>query len=327
MTRILSIDGGGTKLTGILLDENLTILGRGRAGGVNLTQTTLEDCRANVRSCLDELFSREKPDHVDVVYAVFVGPVQELTDELNRRVRVDRFVRCDEKAAGLLAGNLKMHGLLALAGTGAGVSWVKADGSRESVGYLGPVFGDQGSGPWMGLQAVRAVSRAVNGWGEPTMLLSLIQEEWQAESVTDMVRILKRHPAPYRMLGELTPLIGRACDAGDAVARSIVTAAGHVLAVQTDSLLRRIAPEDPGPVITLCGGAWKTHRLMYETYCREVGETRPALSAQMPLFEHVCAGPATWLFSRGCSRQETLRIMRERLPMYCIRAGGLSEEE
>ncbi len=142
MTRILSIDGGGTKLTGLLLDENLTVLGQGRAGGVNLTQTTLEDCRANVRSCLDQLFSQEKPERIDMVYAIFVGPVEELTDELNRRVRVERFIRCDEKAAGLLAGNLKKHGLLAISGTGAGVSWVKPDGSRESVGYLGPIFGD-----------------------------------------------------------------------------------------------------------------------------------------------------------------------------------------
>ncbi len=327
MTRILSVDGGGTKLIGMLFDENLTILGQGRAGGVNLTQTTLEDCRANVRACLDGVFSREKPERIDAVYAVFVGPVQELTDELNRRVKVDRFIRCDEKAAGLLAGNLKRRGLLALSGTGAGVSWVKADGSRESVGYLGPIFGDQGSGPWMGLQAVRAISRAVNGWGEPTVLLPLIQEAWQADSVGDMVGILKRHPAPYRMLGELTPLIGRACDAGDAVARSIVQAAGHALAVQTGSLLRKIAPNDPGHIITLCGGAWKTHSLMYETYCREIRETDPALIAQMPLFEHVCAGPAAWLLGQGYSRQEMLRVMRERLPQYCIRMDGLPDEE
>ena len=326
MLRILSIDGGGTKLAGMLLDEDLAVLGYGRAGGVNLTQTTIEDCRANVRSCLDGVFSDEKPDRIDVVYAIFVGPVDVLIDELNRRVPVDRFIRVDEKEAGLLAGNLRRHGLLALSGTGAGVTWLSEDGHRKSVGYLGPFFGDQGSGPWMGLQAVRALSRAANGWGQETMLLPMILNEWQADSVSDLVVILKRHPAPFRKLGELTPVIGKACGAGDPAARSIVRAAGHVMAVQTDSLIRQIMPDDPGRTVTLCGGAWKTHRLMYETYCREIHETYPSITVQKPLFEHILSGPAIWLFERGCSRQETFDIMRERFPQHRVRAEGLTDE-
>lgn len=322
MPRILAIDGGGTKLVGMLLDESLTVLGHGRAGGVNLTQTTIEDCHANVRACLDEVFSKEKPNRIDAVYAVFVGPIEVLIEELKQRASVDRFIRIDEKEAGLVAGNLKRHGVLALSGTGAGVTWLSEDGRRKSVGYLGPFFGDQGSGPWMGLQAVRAISRTANGWGQATMLLPMILNEWQADSVSNMVAILKRHPAPFRKLGELTPIIGKACDADDFVACSIVRSAGLVMAVQTDSLLKQIIPDNPGHTITLCGGAWKTHRLMYETYCSEIHETYPSITVQKPLFEHILSGPACWLFEQGYSQHETLQIMQERFPQYCIRANG-----
>ena len=38
--------------------------------------------------------------------------------------------------------------------------------------------------------------------------------------------------------------------------------------ILTDSLLKQIIPDDPGHTITLCGGAWKTHRLMYDTNFR-----------------------------------------------------------
>ena len=39
MACYISFDGGGTKLNGMMFDENLNLLGTGRSGGINLTQT------------------------------------------------------------------------------------------------------------------------------------------------------------------------------------------------------------------------------------------------------------------------------------------------
>jgi N-acetylglucosamine kinase-like BadF-type ATPase len=41
MSRILAVDGGGTKLSAILFDEEFQLLGRGMSGGVNINHTSL----------------------------------------------------------------------------------------------------------------------------------------------------------------------------------------------------------------------------------------------------------------------------------------------
>ncbi len=80
MACYISFDGGGTKLNGMMFDENLNLLGTGRSGGINLSQTSLEDCCANVRDCLDQVLAGHEPEMVDVLYYTGVGNFQPFPD-------------------------------------------------------------------------------------------------------------------------------------------------------------------------------------------------------------------------------------------------------
>ena len=51
-------------------------------------------------------------------------------------------------------------GVLVIAGTGSHVTGRCADGSTVGAGGWGPVLGDEGSGTWIGLEAIRACLRA-----------------------------------------------------------------------------------------------------------------------------------------------------------------------
>ena len=317
MATYISFDGGGSKLNGMMFDENLSLLGTGRSGGINLTQTSLEDCRANVRDCLGQLLASHEPAMVDAVFYTGVGDFQLLCEETGRRVRAAQYVRTDEALGGLLAGALKREGVLALAGTGSDVFYISPE-KRLVVGAWGPILGDDGSGAWIGQQAMRAVVRLINGWGEDTLLLSIFREAWQLKNDWQMVELVHRSPAPFRQVASATPLVGRAAALGDAVALNILREAGRLMAVQTEVLIKRAGLREDQLDVTLCGGAWKSHQVMYDSYVSELRAAHPTLTARRPLFEHVCAGPARLLLERGVPRDQAIRLMKAQFPQYRV---------
>ena len=317
MACYMSFDGGGTKLSGMMFDENLNLLSTGRSGGISLSQASLEDCCANMRDCLNQMLASYEPEQVDVMFYTGVGNFQRLCEEVGARVHVAQYTGTDEALGGLLAGALKQQGVLALAGTGSDIFYI-SPGKRCVVGAWGPILGDDGSGVWIGQQAMRAVVRLINGWGEDTLLLPIIREAWHLKNDWQMVEIVHRSPAPLRQVGSVTPLVGQAAAQGDAVALRILREAGHLMAVQTETLIRRAELSEDQLDITLCGGAWKAHPVMYDTFVSELQAKHPALTARRPLFEHVCAGPARLLLERGMPREEAIRLMKAQFSQYRV---------
>jgi N-acetylglucosamine kinase-like BadF-type ATPase len=327
MRTILSVDGGGTKLRMILFNENFDILGEGLAGGVNINSTTPENSLKNVRSCLDQVFGAKVPPLIDKLYAVFVGPMQNLLDELATHTAVKEQVLLSESEAGIRAGALWEDGFLALSGTGSDLFLVdkkdrlKARGgfTRTAIGGWGPILGDQGSGVWIGQEAIQAVVSGIDGWTEKTMLYDLIRRDWKLTGDGDMVNQVYREAAPFRKVASLTRQVEEAAAAGDAVALRIVRQAGEFMAIQGLSLLSRY--DIPGDMrrLVCCGGAWKTHHLMFETFKKKILAEYPDFDIRKPLFEHLMAGPVFEIMGQGVDASRAAGILAEKFPDFVIK--------
>ena len=130
-------------------------------------------------------------------------------------------------------------GILQIAGTGSNTIGRAPDGSRECAGGWSSHLGDEGSGYWIGLHAVR---RALNAYDreEPTQILKKVGEIWGTPTVEDLVNLGDSTPGPD--FAALTPAISDLGDAGDPVAINVLKQAaadlvGFVLLVR--SKLRR----------------------------------------------------------------------------------------
>ncbi len=319
MSKILAVDGGGTKLSAVLFDEDFQLLGRGMSGGVNMNHTSLEDIHANVVDCLGKVFADEVPPLIDKLYVVFVGPVNVLYEELEKITRVNEIIPLTESGAGLLAGAMKEEGILALAGTGSDIFYVRKDKKLNSVvGAWGPILGDQGSGTWIGQKALRSVVASIEGWGEPTLLYDIIKREWKFEKDFDMVHIIHRNVAPMRKVASVTPFVREAANAGDVVALRILREAGEIMAIQTDCLIRRQEiPEDYRQVVC-CGGAWKTHSSMFEVFQQELQKMYPSMPVEKPWFEHVLAGAAKEMLNQQVPTEQARERLSEQFSDYTI---------
>jgi N-acetylglucosamine kinase-like BadF-type ATPase len=316
----LSIDGGGSKLSGVLFDNEFHLLGRGISGGVNTNHTSLENSRANVVSCLRQIFGEKHLMHINRLYVVFVGPVNILYEELTKFATVNEIVNLSEARAGLLAGAMQEEGILALAGTGSDVFYLRNDQTLNSVvGAWGPILGDQGSGTWIGQKALQAVVAAIEGWGRPTVIYELVRRKWKLEKDFDMVHIIHRSVAPFRMVASVTPLVGEAACAGDPIALQILQEAGLMMATQTDCLIRRESIPEQYRHVVCCGGAWKAHPCMFATFSKRLQELYPGISVDKPWFEHVMAGPVLEMLRQQVPVEQARQRLSAQFSDYIIR--------
>lgn len=326
MGTYLCVDGGGTKCCALLFSGDFRLLGQGRGGGINANTLSPAVCGAHVKACLDAVFQNHLPAFVDAVYVVYVGDTGQLRAALEARVAIGRFVVLDEGEAGLLAGMQAREGILALAGTGSDVFYIRNNGVDAGeqpivsvVGGWGPLLGDEGGGVWIGRSGLQAAIRAYEGWGAPTSLTKLIVQAWSLDTLREVIEPIYRDASPTGMLASFAPLVGQAAAQGDAVARGILSRAGELMGLQALCLMGREQIPPAHWRMTCCGGAWKTHPCMYEAFAQTICAQNPQVCLRKPVFEHVMAGVVLHALSQGMSPGAARALLSGRFGDYTIR--------
>jgi N-acetylglucosamine kinase-like BadF-type ATPase len=128
-------------------------------------------------------------------------------------------------------------GVLVIAGTGSHVTGRCANGTTVGAGGWGPVLGDEGSGTWIGLEAIRASLRARDR-GVETCLLRDIQQKWQLDELASLVARANRRERPD--FATLANVVARCADEGDALAQGVLDRAGEELATQVSLVLSKM---------------------------------------------------------------------------------------
>ncbi len=293
----LAMDGGGTKLIGLLFDEQYRLIRAARTGGTHASVYPPQEIRTHIADCYATLFADlPRPLALERLY-VICGNVDLFVELLPDFITPGRTCVLSEGVAGLYAGTGRHSGFVALAGTGSDVFYIRDDRTVDTVGGWGAILGDEGSGVWMARMAMQVAIRAEQGWGEPTVFGELVKEHYRLPHLWDYVPYLYDTPAPFRRLGELLPLVAIAAHAGDTLMLDIFRQGGCMMARQMAALLDRY-PEDE-PCIVACGGAWKAHPAMAASFRETLAVNHPLARFSLPRFEHIMAGPICLAMEHG----------------------------
>jgi glucosamine kinase len=234
MSLFLAIDAGGTKTRCLLADET-SILGRSVTGSVKLMRVGEAEASSRLRAMLTE---------VSLTAGVGLNEITQTCVGL-AGLTIDAVRDWAERTIGdLVGGNLLLvgdeevaldgafrggPGILIIAGTGSNILGRAADGAMYHAGGWGPAIGDEGSGFWIGQEALR-----MGFWAKDrnieTTLLTEIGEQWGAKSLGEIVEIANARPGPD--FPALTPLVARCAEAGDELAVAVLERAGVELAEQ-----------------------------------------------------------------------------------------------
>lgn len=230
----LAIDAGGTKTRCVLADETRE-LGRTTTGSVKLMRVGEAEASSRLRAMLSEVALAAGVDLSDVTRTCVgiaghtIEAVREwATREIQQAVGGDLLLSGDEEIAldGAVQGG---EGILVIAGTGSNFFGRTADGARYTAGGWGPALGDEGSGYWIGHEALR-VGFWARDRGVSTILLEEIGRFWETPSIGEIVERANLRPGPD--FAALAPIVVRSAESGDELATAILQRAGIELAEQ-----------------------------------------------------------------------------------------------
>src|ERR1700756_4049699 len=234
MSLFLAIDAGGTKTRCLLADES-QVLGRATTGSIKLMRVGEAEASARLQAMLKEVSLAAGASLAEVtqtcigIAGVTIEAVREWAErEISKSVGGNLLLAGDEEIA-LDAAFRGGPGILIIAGTGSNVLGRAADGAMYHAGGWGPALGDEGSGFWIGQEALRAGFWAKDR-GVSTTLLSEIGEFWGTKSLGEIVEKANARPGPD--LPALAPIVARCADEGDELAVAVLERAGVELAEQ-----------------------------------------------------------------------------------------------
>jgi N-acetylglucosamine kinase-like BadF-type ATPase len=252
------IDGGGTQTTCIIADEN-NVLGIGNAAGSNPVR--MGDAKA--REALGTAIAQG--------CAVAGITPQQLTSTcvgLSGAGRPEVQASMQHIMGDLVGGRVQLVGdmIIALAaafGNGPGIVVISGTGSiafgRDAqqqtarAGGWGFAVSDEGSGHWIGRNAVSAALRTRDE-GRDSQLFEAILKAWKLSSQEQLILTANASPAPD--FANLLTAVLTAAEAGDGTARGILIQAGMELAALSKIVVRRLFAEAGSIPVAMAGGVF-----------------------------------------------------------------------
>ena len=234
MAFFIGLDSGGTK-TECWLGDETRILGKAKTTTVKLTRVSQEVATARLHELLEDVSQQSGVPLSDVsrtcvgVAGFSISEVREWAHRVVSERVAGEVVVCGDEEIALDAAFRGGAGILLIGGTGSAVLGRCVDGTRFKVGGWGPGIGDEGSGFWIGREAVRRAFHALDRDVPPT-LMEAIRAAWGVRDLGEIVAFANAQPGPD--LSALTPAVVACAEAGDAVAASILKDAGVELARQ-----------------------------------------------------------------------------------------------
>jgi N-acetylglucosamine kinase-like BadF-type ATPase len=274
---LLVIDGGGTKTRALIAptsDVQAPPLMRLEAGPSNFGQVGREGLRAVVKELVGEL-----PPSLRGISALVAG-VAGVGRETERQMAHDTLrelfpgipllLRTDAELAYYGAFGFARGGILIIAGTGS-IAWTRLpDGSFLRVGGWGPILGDEGSGAWIGREALRVCLRE----GETHELGPLsraILNVLKLSEASDILTLVYQRGYDSRQWATLAPLVFEHAGT-DAGADAIIIEAGAALARLAKRILAQIRPVAQPARISVVGGLTAHWSLLKRPFLRELME-------------------------------------------------------
>jgi N-acetylglucosamine kinase-like BadF-type ATPase len=289
MSAVLGIDGGGTRTRASIVDGE-RVLAFGENGSIKRLRVGAEVAEENLRALLKDVFGQAglpgvKAASAGVASASMPG-VKEWVTAVFDDFGVERSEVVGDEVIALDGAFKGGPGILQIAGTGSNCIGRAPDGGRESAGGWSSRLGDEGSGYWIGLHAVRRALNALDR-DEPTRILAEVGNVWRTKTIEELVNVGDSSPGPD--FAALAPLVSQLAEEGDRVAIGVLKQAATDLVVSVllvRAKLKRkhhLAGEVP---VAWIGSVIGKSRLVREQFFAGLREAAP----EMPIGQTEVAG-------------------------------------
>lgn len=267
METILAMDAGGSKTDAVICDNMGRLLGCGRGGQANVNFTSQDTVETSLADAVNEALTQANLAPSAITATCVAGPVSvEVVSAVSIRLGVDVPIhKAHEGEVALWATQPWCNHFIAVAvdaGTGSIVFGRDRDGRTVNVGGWGALIGDEGSGYWIGLRALNAVTRALDERDPPGLLSNGILAKLGVRDHLEYIHRVYRPPLSRSEIASFAPLVVAWAWAGDPVAIDILSAAGVELGEQANTAIRRLSLQLEEFAVLAFGSVFKSGDLI-----------------------------------------------------------------
>jgi N-acetylglucosamine kinase-like BadF-type ATPase len=296
---VLAIDGGNSKTDVALVADDGTLLASARGPGINAhvvgvdqTVLILDAVVKQAAAQLDRRHRRvsygwvarhtvaclanadlpeEEAEHATAVQAQGWSATTTVVNDTFAILR-----------AGLPDGIQPHWGVAVVCGAGINAVGVAPDGRVFRYLALGTISGDWGGGHGLGLEVLWHAMRAEDGRGPSTALARYLTSHFGVERVEEVTIGIHKGKIGDDDLTGLAPLLLRASDEGDPVARTVVERLAGEISVMAITAMRRLGLTALATPVVLGGGVITAQNpLLMSGITRRLAEAAPAAEVRV----------------------------------------------
>ena len=276
---VCGVDGGGTKTTAICCSPNGKEIARRVFGPFNLNSIGTQ-AFGNILNELVSFLNETGNCRALCIGAAGItnNQVSECADAILGKTEIPYKILGDYEIAhtGALNGN---EGIILIAGTGSVCYGKNKEGKTAMAGGWGHLIGDAGSGYGIGRDALSAVARMYDGYGEPTILKDLLDREFNLDTAEKIVSYV--YSNDKSAVAALSPIVGKASRMGDAIAIQIIRSNAEALVKLVKAVASRL--DFTSCNVALLGGLLEHQTALREEFEGLMAEDAPGLRCVGPL--------------------------------------------
>ncbi|WUJ75024.1 ATPase [Kribbella soli] len=317
---VLAFDAGNSKTDVALVAADGTVLGTARGGGFEPQKlgpvAAVAGLEPLVRAAAAEAGLRlgDVPlvQQISACLANADLPieVEQLTTVFEECGWAESVYVTNDTFALLRSGVDEPRGVAVVCGAGINCSGMLPDGRTARFTALGKLTGDWGGGAQLAEEAFWSASRAEDGRGPATALLSALPMHYGMPSLAALIEAFHFGDIPAERQLEAGPVLFQVAAAGDTVALGIIQQQAEEIVAMAVSALRRLELLGEHVTVVLGGGVLTAgHSVLLDRVTRLLAEVAPKAVPRVVDVPPVVGAALLGLdhTAAGASAQERLR--------------------
>ncbi len=310
---VIGVDGGGTKTEFALLDYSGNVISQARGESTNYQVIGGKKLKQELLKGFDTVMNNSNvpAGKIEHVFLGLAGAGREsdrkeiitLFDdtEFNKKITVD------SDAMVALAGAFGTGaGIIIISGTGAICFGKNNEGKIVRSGGWGYLLGDEGSGYFIGREAIIAALKDLDGRGEKTLLRQRLEKHFNLTSIDQIIPHIYQNRIDRVAIAELAPIVFDQAKQGDMIAEEIIRNASKELGVLAKAVAQQLNFESDEIKVALIGSIFRQKEMLINEISKELYEISWNVEISDPMLPPQYGAALLALQKSGVEIKETL---------------------
>ena len=281
MKYYLGIDGGGTRTTAAVSDENGNIRFKAVGKSINFYSVGMEKARENLKNVINDIYKNIGEIEFD---SAFIGcsaldneasneTITALCDGVIRAKKIG--MNSDVYVALASSGEDKCR-IVAICGTGSIVTGIDENCNIKTKGGWGHIFGDEGSAYSIAVNSLKAAAMLYDE-GNITPLVKKAEEFFGVEDLRAAIDKIYSPETTKDILAGFSTKVGEIAEE-DFVAKTVIVNEAHFFSKTVLALLNEMKN---CTLLSLYGGVFQNNELFRKSFIDDIKEFHSDLKIEM----------------------------------------------